>query len=72
MGEVLKFRGITTVDEPPESILEKAKGWGMTQCVVLGFDEHAGLKFGGSLSDAGQIMLMLEAARLELIKTTFE
>lgn len=72
MGEVLKFKGITTVDEPIDNILDKAKSWGMIKCVVIGLDENGALKFGGSLSDAGEIMIMLEAAKLDLIKNTLE
>lgn len=72
MAEILKFTGITCIDEAPEDALEKAKAWGMTDCVILGLDDAGKLCFGGSTSDAGKIMLMLEAAKLEIIKNTLE
>lgn len=72
MGDVLRFRGITTVDEPIDGFLDKAKTWGMAKCIVIGLDDAGVLKFGGSLSEAGEIMIMLEAAKLDLIKNTLE
>jgi hypothetical protein len=72
MGEVLRFRGITTVDETADQVLEKAKTWGMAKCIIIGLDDAGILKFGGTLSEAGEIMIMIEAAKIELIKNTLE
>ena len=69
---VIQFPGITTADWPPEVALEKAKGWGMEMCCILGFDKDGKLVFGGSTSDNGKIMIMLEAAKLEVIKATLD
>ena len=55
-----------------EVALEKAKGWGMEMCCILGFDKDGKLVFGGSTSDNGKIMIMLEAAKLEVIKATLD
>lgn len=72
MAEIIKFTGATCIDEAPADALEKAKGWGMADCVILGLDEAGVLHFGGSTSDAGKIMIMLEAAKLQIVKTTLE
>ncbi len=44
----------------------------MEMCVILGLDENGKLVFGGSTSDNGKIMIMLEAAKLEVVKATLE
>lgn len=71
MGEVIHFNGITKIDEPPESVLEKAKLWGMTECIVIGLDGAGDLVFGGSIAGTGEIMLLLEAAKQQLIENSF-
>ena len=69
---VIQFPGITVADWPPEVSLEKAKAWGMEMCTILGFDKNGKLVFGSSTSDAGKIIMMLEAAKLQVIKDTLE
>lgn len=63
MTNILPFTGTTTVDQPPETVLERAKGWGMERCVILGYRPDGSVAFGGSFSDTGDILLLLELAR---------
>lgn len=72
MSNVIQFPGETCLDCEPELVLDMAKKWGMTQCIIIGFDAAGELQFGGSTSDAGNIMLMLESAKYDFIKITFE
>lgn len=67
-GNVIPMRGlITTVDEPPEQMLEKAKAWGMKRCVVLGEDADGKLVWGASFSDAETINWLLDLAKYDII-----
>lgn len=63
MGEVIHIPGLTKVDEPPESILEKAKSWEMEHCVVVGYDSDGRLAFGGTTSNLEKIITLLERAK---------
>ena len=68
---IIPFPGEMTVDEPVDAMLEKAKAWGMTQCTVIGFKEDGELIFGGSTSDMGNVLLMLEGAKHQIMQTLF-
>lgn len=72
MSKVIQFPGETCADWPADVVLEKAKDWGMEHCVVLGLDKDGKLQFGGSTSDSGTIMMMLEAAKIDIVKRCFE
>lgn len=67
MGELIQFSGITCVPEPPEGVLEKAKSWGMDRCLVLGFTEDNETRFGGSFSQLGDMLILLELAKRNLL-----
>lgn len=60
---VVPFTGITTVDEPANQILEKAKDWDLDRCLVVGTDQEGKLVFGGNESDLGTMLLILERAK---------
>lgn len=65
---VVPMRGlITTVDEPPAQVLEKAKDWGMKRCVVLGEGQDGRLVWGASFSDAETINWLLDLAKHDII-----
>ena len=68
MADIIKMGGLTFAPESPESVLEKAKGWGMERCIVAGFNERGGLIFGGSFAEAGDIVLLLEMAKKFVIE----
>ena len=66
-SNVVAFTGQTTVDEPPEQALEKAKSWGLTRVVIVGEDEDGNLKWGMSFGDAATINWLLDLAKYDLI-----
>lgn len=67
MGNILEFTGLTSIKEPVDIVLEKAKLWGMDRCIILGFGEGAELIFGGSFSESGEILLLLELGKMEVL-----
>lgn len=68
MGAVINLPTITTVDMQPADVLEKAKGWGMEHCLVIGHNDKGDLQFGGTTSDLEKIVLLLERAKLWCIR----
>lgn len=69
MGDMLRFEGMTKVEIPPEELLDAAKSWEMTKCMVLGIDVDGELCFGGSFSDVPLMNLLLDHAKRYVIET---
>lgn len=61
-SKVVIFPGMTTVPDTPENILEKAKDWGMRECLVIGFDQEDNLTIGGSTCDTRDLVFLLTRA----------
>ena len=72
MAEVIKFTGMTTIPEPSEQVLEKAKAWDLETVIVLGTDSNGDLQWGGNFSDVEAINLLLDAAKFELLTEVFQ
>jgi hypothetical protein len=70
MGEVVKFTGITTVPEPPEITLEKAKSWGLERVVIIGADANGDLLFGASFSEVESINFLIDKAKQKVLAIT--
>ena len=68
MAEIINLSGVNFLPETPKSVLQKAKKWGMKRCIVIGFDENERVIFGGSFSDAGDILMLLELAKKHLLE----
>lgn len=67
MGDVVKMTGlVTTVEEPPEQMLEKAKDWGAARVLVIAETESGELMWGGSFGDAAGINWLLDLAKTDL------
>lgn len=64
---VINFVGYTVIPIPPEELLEKAKGWGMVRCMVIGIDEDGDLAFGGSFSEISEMNLLLDRAKYDIL-----
>lgn len=67
MGDILKFTGNTLVDITADELLDAAKTWNMTKCIVVGVDEDDELCFGGSTSDVPMINWLLDLAKQQLL-----
>ena len=68
-AEVINFPGDTTLPEPPAATLEKAKGWDLESCVIVGWDRKGDLVLGGSFCETGEILILLEKAKMHLMAT---
>lgn len=66
-ADILAFTGDTKIQDRPETVLEKAKGWGMERCIVLGWKEDGSFCFGGSFSELGEIVLLLRCGEQHLM-----
>lgn len=69
MGEVVSFRGVTSLDLDPDQVLENNKGE-FKHVVILGYDHDDKFIFASSMADGGDVVWMLELAKLKLYKIT--
>lgn len=68
MENVVDFPGITTLDHPPERILQKAAEAGLTDVVILGYDKDGEEWFASSVSNGAEVLWLLERLKLELLR----
>jgi len=66
MAKVIQMGGCTTVDIPPDTVLEAAKGK-LDEVIVVGYSEENGYYFASSTSDRKEILWSLEQCKLELL-----
>lgn len=63
MGEIIRPHFNTTVPEPADQVLEKAKGQGLDTVVVVGLLESGDLWVSGNQSDLPLTVYLLEKAK---------
>ena len=63
LGAVIQIPAITVADGTPADVLELAKKWDMEHCIIIGHDPDGVLAFGGTTSDLGKILMLLERAK---------
>ena len=66
MSKVIPFSGITTLDLPPDQILEAAAGK-MEGVVIMGWDAQGEEYFASSYADGGTVLWLLERLKKRLI-----
>jgi len=69
MGEVVGFRGYTRLDLDPDTVLENTKGQ-LKHFVIVGYDKDDEFFFSSTMADGGDVMWMLELAKVKLFKIT--
>lgn len=67
MSNVVDIGCITTLDLDPDRILEKAIGE-LKQVVVIGWKHDGGEYFASSKADGGDVLWMLERAKILLLQ----
>lgn len=67
MGDVVKFDGLTTADEPADQVLEKAKTWDLEAVVVAGLTSEGGLIVGGNTGDKALVNLIIDLAKQDIL-----
>lgn len=59
---------ITTLDLDAERVLEGAINSTLQSCIVLGYDADGEFYFASTMADGGEVLWLLEMARLKLMK----
>ena len=67
MGDVVEFNGVTSLDIPPDRLLEKAIGK-MDRVVIIGIDKDGEKYFASSVADGGTVLWDIERAKLKLLR----
>jgi hypothetical protein len=67
-AEIVNFPGVTTLDFPPESIIQKASEAGLTDVVILGYDKDGEEWFASSVADGAEVLWLLERLKLQLLR----
>ncbi len=69
MGKIIPIGGVTTLDIPPDKILEAAKGQ-LEGVLVIGYDKDGELYTASSYADGGIVIWLLEATKNRLFEIT--
>ena len=66
-AKIIQFTGITTLDLPPDVVLESAKGE-LEGVVIIGFrKDDDGIYTASSYADGGTVLWLLEKLKLQLL-----
>ena len=69
MGEVVELDCVTRLPMPSDTLLKKALAAGVTNVVIIGYDENGEFWFASSDADGGAVLWLLEQAKRELFET---
>jgi hypothetical protein len=67
MGEVVSLGVQTSLDIPPDKVLQGALDEGMAAAVVIGWDKDDGFYFASSDASVGEVLVLLELAKKRLL-----
>lgn len=70
MSNVIELPVVTKLDIPPERILNKAIGADLQEVLVIGTDKNGDFYFAASFGDGGNVLWLMERAKIELMKIT--
>jgi hypothetical protein len=68
MGEVVILQNVTSLDLPPERLLNAAIEAGPSKVLIIGVKEDGSEYFASSVADGGDVLWMLERAKLKLLQ----
>jgi hypothetical protein len=71
-ANVVRFNGITKLELPVQTILDKAAEAGLTEIVVIGIDADGDEYFASSQAGGPDVLWHLERARHKLMKVVDE
>jgi len=69
MAKIIPFTGITSLDLPPDRVLEGAMGK-LEGVVILGYDKDGDEFFSSTYADGGTVMWLLERAKMRVMEVT--
>lgn len=72
MSNVVEMDAPTRLRTPVPTVLARAAGAGLEDVVAIGWKQDGTLYFASSESDGAEVLWLLEKARLELMKGSFE
>lgn len=64
--KIIPFTGVTTLDIPPDRVLEQAKGR-MEGVVIMGWDADGKEYFASSYADGGKVLWLMERCKAILL-----
>ena len=67
VSNVIIWRGVTSLDLPPDRILESAIGK-LTGVMVIGYEKDGSLWAASSYADGGDALWLLESAKQALMR----
>ena len=67
MGDVVILPVVTSLDLPPDRLLEQAIGE-LNEVVIIGFDKEGNEYFASSKGNGGDTLWHLERAKLKLLR----
>lgn len=67
MGEVVILDGPTTLDIPPERVLDSAQGK-LKTALLMGWDHDGNFYFASSTGNLGNLFYLIECARKRLLR----
>ena len=66
MGDVVILSTVTSLDLPPDRVLEQALGQ-LKTVVIMGYTEDGDRYFASSVADGGDVLWLLEQCKLDLL-----
>jgi hypothetical protein len=71
MSNVVNLSTITTLDIPPERVLNAALEADLSEVVIMGRDRDGNEYFASSIADGGDVVWLAERIKLKLISGDF-
>lgn len=70
-AEVIKFPGSTTLDIPPDNVLDGAKGE-LKTAIVMGYDKEKRIWLSASTADKATLLLLIEQIKFKLLNGDYD
>jgi len=70
-NKVIPFTGVTTLDLPPDRVLEAVLGK-LEGVVVMGFDKDDQEYFASSYADGGTVLWLVERLKMQVLDVEVE
>lgn len=67
-AEILDYDGLTRLDIPVSKVLKSAREAKMERIIVIGYDKYGDFYFSSSKADGGDVLWLLEVAKMELMR----
>ena len=72
MADVIMLNNITTLDIPPERVLDKAREMNLKHIVICGYTQDEDEYFASSVSSGPDVLWLLERCKIALLNIVDE